>query len=747
MSRQTQKSIRLYFNKGINENSEIADVKTECAEALNVWAPSGHIQKRPGYISINTCATYGTDTSGAITKTTLKEDPLGTFTSSNGNISSLGVDKRWYLGFSSLGKVNDFFTINITALPKDIIGIGLFITAHNSNSTKFYAEYNDGTSWKYLNLVETIESNLGIGVGGANPSPKRLKHHFADFSGVAFNKNILCFAAPRDWAKTVVNSITAYWIRFTILEAATDATVSFTLVDTELIPRIFYSLSELSPNAGRPLYHYLFNVKLPTKNRYVSISNNLVYSGPADGYAFPTICVWSDFYRNNAYVGNATKFTEYDLAIITQKEFIPPPAFAIVVPFAESYFCVGYTNIMINHNVEYQDSTLVNTDITNIQKAQVENRNFAIGTGAPYETAVIAQLTTWPAAKYLSLIGGRLWAANLEENAHRVRWTPPIPYHKVWPEISFEDLIEDDNSPITGLVGLNEAPVIYKQDSIWLLPSAGVNQYNLLTVSIVKIVAGTGCVSNASLQQIRGEHFFLAEDGIYAFNGTPAIRKLSDKIDSIIGRITTARRQWAVAANWRKYSLYLLAVSLDGSHENNHVIAYDYKNNSFWLWDDINANSWIVDESASDDEEIYYMTITGEVYKLLPGEPTNNRGEIASKIVSHSLNKLGSEKICIRDVIVKTKNTTSSIDVSIRPEGDNFRETTGTVDLTDVNDPVWGSGGYVDSVSNYTDEQVKNGRMDFRVTCDEAEIVINHSKKTKFDLQSLEVGLNILGVR
>ena len=126
-------------------------------------------------------------------------------------------------------------------------------------------------------------------------------------------------------------------------------------------------------------------------------------------------------------------------------------------------------------------------------------------------------------------------------------------------------------------------------------------------------------MSQASVVEIHGLVYWLAEDGVYSFDGATVKPVFKDRIQSVFRRINESRRSFTVAVDWPDHNAYMLAVSLDGSDANNAVLVYDYSEKSWWVWDGIEANFWLRDEGSADNNVIYFGDSSGNMYEVGKG--------------------------------------------------------------------------------------------------------------------------------
>lgn len=509
--------------------------------------------------------------------------------------------------------------------------------APNSNATRFKAEYWDGTAWTYL-AVHEQDGDAG---------------HLNDSVG-------FFFARPQDWATTSVNSQSAYWIRFNLLYANIDLACTIDLTAINLI--------------DETTLRGLFAAQYPDSKAYYAATLS-------DTNALRIVESTS-----SNFVGTSDSFS----TIVGLGE---PATFAVVPQFQEAYTAYNYG--VVRHSLSAFGAPAV---------ATVEDRAIFIGSGAPQATDYLAQLSSWPHSKYIQFFGGRLWAANLKDNPFAVRWSAAAGLetsYKVWPQLSIEVLAEHDNSPITGMHPIGEYMVIFKSDSIWMAYPGEIDAFGTQTFAIRQVVAGTGCVSNSSIRAIRGNLIFLAEDGIYRFDGAN-VEKLSDPLNDTIASITPGRRPFSAAAHWRSKSLYLLAVTTDGSTANNLVIVYDYKNGTWWLWDNIDAQHWLEDEAPNDNEELYFGDSSGRLYQMGVGH-TDHGGTIDSYVTTQRLGYGSGTKQRLRSIEAWCSNKTREVDIDVYRNDETVTAgASGTIDFTDSNEPDWDDFNYSHAYGSIT---------------------------------------------
>jgi hypothetical protein len=408
--------------------------------------------------------------------------------------------------------------------------------------------------------------------------------------------------------------------------------------------------------------------------------------------------------------------------------------------------CEGF--IAYNHGVWVAKAHPLSTDTVD---AAIEDKDIYVGTVAgvksDYHNNYVAKLSDFPPAKYLEFFHGQLWAANMLDDPYRVRWSAAQPAYKVWPTVNNELVMEDDRSPITGMRAFGEHLAVFKQDSIWRMVYTGTGLADLNTYVPIKVPGGIGTVSNSSIVDINGVLVFLAEDGVYAFDGSNKPEKLSGAIDDTIAKINPGKRAFAAAVHWRTKNCYLLAVALEGSICNNYVLCYDYKQGCWWINDSIEALTWTRDEGVHDDEMIYFADRRGDIFLLGSGS-TDYGQAITSSVETHRIGHNDSNTYTLREVKVNaTCPDISSLDVIVKTEDQRDTDrTTGTLTYVDSNEDKLGS--FVLGTDTLSADERRERCVKFRKTGQWHTVKLNNDEKgDRFALHGLRVGMTSWGKR
>jgi hypothetical protein len=670
--------------KGINQQERLADPELELADARNLWAPNGRLEKRPGYQGAG--ATNLISTSYIDPLTVYKEDPLGTFTQTE-VLSSLPVGSRWYLSFNTAIADADYAN-----------GISLLVNNANTNNVVAYAEYWNGFMWAPIKFTE-----------GSSVLP-----------AVHLVNGLFYLAFPRDFAKLTIGAVNSYWIRFTLQNAGStefsspvDLTAGFLTINQ--------SLPSSASNTNR-----VYSV-------FVSAENNLKYIA-ANMHKTTKAVSW----LNVPQLAGGTSVTEFYISTLTPYSSVDdePPSIAVVPQFGEVY--LAYEQATTVHKITVRASA----DVAAI--ATVETDPTLVGSNSDYDPAFIPQLGAWPEAKYIAFHRGEMWAANLKGGSAQIRWSAGSDAYRIWPQISTDVAIDVDQSAITGLFAFNQNMFVFKDRSIWQMIYTGLNDQKLNTYRAEKVVAGVGCVSNSSIQDVQGNLVFLGQDGIYQFDGVRAT-KISDRIQKTLDSVVSGRKRHAVSCHWREKSLYMLAVTTAGSATNNLVIVWDYKNDSWWIWDDIEAVSMFAIPDALSGEQIYFVDLGGRVFQLGIGH-NDNGGTITAYGTSQRLaNSLWTQHI--RSIEPLSTNTSRSLTIEVASNDEpmlGLNDTSPT--FTDPGEKEYLTAVY--NADHYTVERDRRAHVGTFVDGEWFRVKFTHEERhAPFVLNELYIGTVPIGKR
>ena len=722
MGRKQYKHLPLTCHRGINQQRGTATLE-ECAEASNVWAPDGVVEQRPGYRGVTSfpytdCADQ---TATTVTNTYITENLFGVFQTpaaegANLTLNSWPENAFWYIGFTQVS--GTFQKAGPVDLPgsRSLIGYNtIAFTSSNSSAIRYEASYYNGTEFVPLRVIERI------GNPNTEQSPSIMVPHLGDTRGSLF-----AFCPPGDWGSSVINGVTAFFIRFKLKRADSSTT---SLDDSVLLDNNAAAVHVISPEYN--VMRGFFAGQFPTTKRYIAVSNNRSTSPSRVCWMMASDHEFTDVaFPDFESLESPGYLSYHDNTLATH---------AVVPQFGEGFVAYGgrVKRYSIRHAWRHgtDGADFFATD------AEKETRDFAVGDEAPFDPNYVAAQRNFPNGTYIVYFKNRLWVAGMKGEPFTVRWGAAIPYHKVFPETANDVLMEDDNSFITGMAPLGEHMVVFKRDSIWLMVAVGENPITQVTdFRGRKIVGGVGCISHHSIQQIRGRLVFLAEDGVYAFDGTANIEKISDRVDETVSSINMHRAAFTVSAHWKTNSCYLLSVPTNGANDNNTTLVFDYKNSAWWIWD-IPAVLWLNDEGQADEESLYFVDGKNCMHQMGVGN-TDHGQAITSSVVTQRIGETDNIRRTVRQVEVITDNLASSLTVAVRSNDDSNNDDSGTLSLTDDSEAKYASNLLFAVSTNYVLDRNRARRLSFRKQGDWLQVFVSHNAhNTPMKLRVIDVGL------
>ncbi len=719
MGRKQHQRVRMTCHKGINQQAEIADPVGTCADARNVWAPNGRVESRKGYVGLGVI-NIGTSPDGTTltAERVIVEDVSGSSFLHYTGGTNPNFDSR--PGRKS-GEVGDriYFSMDTgtTVTNSLIYPSGFFINSTaETNSNAVYAEWSywNGSVWKALrvNQIGPDEGKVDV---------------FQGIAGSANPGEFFTFVQPGDWTTTTVDSQTGLFIRAQLVDAGgttLDSSVQITSLNMEMLQEFSEPLaaSVVQLTNGKKMYVYAYNRRAtglsPSYNTFHILSR-----------------------ANPIAESHSTGLHQSAQATVTTKA---QGTVAAIPEFDDVYMAL--------------DSTIYRLQLGEApETAAVDKDDAAVGPGAPYDSAVVASSDSFPSGNIVISHNNRLFVCG----GSKVTWSAPAPYHRVWPNLQFAYLAEGDKSDITGAASLGEHLVIFKQDSIWMLIDAGLDSFSLRQYTPIRIVSGIGCVSHHTIQAVRGNLLFLAEDGVYAFDGTPQVKKLSDRVEETLNTMSPGRWRFAASANWKTNSLYLLSLSsgalegytktsaVDGDIPQNDItFVYDYKNDAWWIWDGFDARQWIVDETANDIEALYFINTLGHICQF--GITQDDHGTAISSYFLSQRVYAGDSRLSVRGVDLNSTNRSETVTVEILPHDQATGHSSGqsiALDLTETDIEIpWASLTVANQVWSLT--RRKRVKGSFRLSCDWFQVRVSHSEKYQpFSVSSIVPKYIVLGER
>jgi hypothetical protein len=595
----------------------------------------------------------------------------------------------------------------------------------NTAATGFRIEYWNGDFWQYLPAVHGMRTNGSF----FTQSAFLFKFPSMYSQGLGFT-----FVIPDDW--TALPDLTAgivatKFIRIRALDANFSGAISIDFTGSG-----YFNMPSSPILAGAAVAQWVGGGKAYAFLLKDSSTDALKFNHQTS--VFNSTEDTSYMYRS---VGNASTLIPY--------QYEPPAVYTLVPEVNELYCAYNYEMYVMSKGRTWSRTA---ADAASVIVAKGESGSSVVGTGpddtlAPFNPEFVPQLSEFPKAKYLMYHKGLLWAAHEVGNQYLVRWSGPVQFglaaHRVWPLETQAMLTDGDNSSITGLASLDEHLLVFKQDSIWRMVFQEVNEERKLSIfDPVKIANGIGTVSHHSITMTPKGLVFLYEDGVYLFNGVQA-SGISGSISSFIKKLNWARAEYFTATTWRAEKVVLLAVSTAGSGVNNAVIVWDYDNDAWWIWEDINVYQWLPDGSGYNREVMRFIDSTGRICEL--GGRDDNGTAIDAYAITHRFGYKDERIKRFREVRVLGTNEVTSLNVGVFGM-DKDLPTLGALSYTDPAQVAPSS--FIFNSSAFRQQRYVSRRQDTRVDGQWAQVKIQHSTKNQvMQVSQVSVGAEQLGYR
>lgn len=237
-------------------------------------------------------------------------------------------------------------------------------------------------------------------------------------------------------------------------------------------------------------------------------------------------------------------------------------------------------------------------------------------TGTTTNMTVPTGLTT---AKYVKQFNNYLFLANVTVSSStyptRVYYSN-INVNNTWTSTDWLSVSINDGQEITGLEVLSDRLVVFKTRSIYNIYFTGDSDIPFILPGGGKSNSSVGCVAPGSIQSVMNGLVFLAQDGLYYYDGNSS-EKISDRITTTLQSYNTTSFGNAVSCIYRLKNRYMLA--LPESATNNKVIVWDYYNNAFSLYTGMSPSAMAIFWSGGVNERPYFSDYSGYDYRMDTG--------------------------------------------------------------------------------------------------------------------------------
>lgn len=676
------------FEGGINFNSETA-TSNQVADSRNMWAPVNVLESRPG-----------TSVYSNPQRTAVKALTIETTLQQSGVYSNIVAGND----FTFAGAVGDTIYVGTSSGPglssiKNTMGSAI---ATNTNLSRMVWEYYNGEAWVSLRVTSTFLASTG--------SETKTTIYWSYLDGVSpATDNYTIehkWTLPADITYITINSRSKQWVRMRIMDAAVSAGSAAADV-------IHYK--ETQPENTNPISKQLFKIKwLQGDATYVYCENSYIRLGS-------TFKQPSFYYKNNFSVSlkDSKLYNSYDQTVL--------PEYGLSFISLDGYVFDFYKNSMT------QPLAIAST--TRIDyAAQVETDQDIIGDTEALSALFIPQESIYPHSKYLLWINSTLFHAASLDNPYLVRWSAPSSFAQkgfaVWPKTNQTVVLGDDLSPITGLKAFGEHPIVLKRHSMWRLAYVGPGQDNLGVWEAVRVSGGVGTVNNNSVQITPVGMVHVYEDGIYVFDGVNSTKVSGDRIQEFWDEnINLTDTNAFISSHWRSKHCYLLSIPTKdrAGQPNNKVIIWDYVDNAWWIWDNLQISSFLLEDENNASDQLFYTDHNGSIFELTGNH--DNGTAIDAYITTHRFGYKDNHQKQLRQVYLCASPEVGQVLTSVITN-DREEVSSGTMTMTDPKEALagsllWNQGKFI----NITKKRIRH--LNFRERGKWFQIKAEHNVKNK----------------
>lgn len=215
-----------------------------------------------------------------------------------------------------------------------------------------------------------------------------------------------------------------------------------------------------------------------------------------------------------------------------------------------------------------------------------------------------------PKMKSISLHYERIWGTGEKGNPNTVYYSAdlnPENWNISETEGGFIDIPTHDGGVCIGLSTIFDNVVIFKTYNIWKIIGTYPGEYQK-----VQVYSSVGAIAERSIVEGGTVAFFLAQDGIYVYDGVQT-HYISDPIKKIIQNMNKAYASKAVGIFYD--NRYILAIPEGDSTENNTIIEYNINTKQFIVKRGFNVNSFVVF-----DDKLLFSNNNGYVLEYDKGD-------------------------------------------------------------------------------------------------------------------------------
>lgn len=266
-----------------------------------------------------------------------------------------------------------------------------------------------------------------------------------------------------------------------------------------------------------------------------------------------------------------------------------------------------------------------------------------------------------PACRYICSGKGRVWLSGLED-PYAIWYSKPSTLGRA---VEFNDSlvlrVPEAGGAITGLAVINDALVVFKSSSTYILTGEGLNKFGQGSFNEFQLISSeVGCSAPKSIVATSMGIFFYSPRGFHLLDLSMQMRFIGSQINSLTGGFSAGSAVCIPSASHVRFS--------DSGGTSTWV--YDYLYNRWTSWT-VGVTSGVAWRGPSDSAQVWYTTNGSSVsYE----DPNSNGNTINASITTGSLSftPLGGfvrvKRIIINGFSQSSVNT--SLQVVATPEGD-----------------------------------------------------------------------------
>jgi len=266
----------------------------------------------------------------------------------------------------------------------------------------------------------------------------------------------------------------------------------------------------------------------------------------------------------------------------------------------------------------------------------------------------------------------------------------------------------------------DELAIYFGNSSIRLISGANDIQNPPSDIYVREVSSDIGLVSSVAVDGFRGRHILLSRHGLYAFNGTPVLEKLSGYIQSILDDITDANIDDSIVTTIGDEVWLLVDDDNDGSLNGIYILDISQNPVTWRLYDyGVTLNDLIVRQVGTEYKTLFAADAVNKYVLQLNTGTTDNAGNITAEIETHPF---------------RGKNRMSLFDVAI----DAYYPSTVPTYIITITDHSGNTDSY--TLSPSSSEDIRGHHTGVRVTSDpQARVKISQSAQLANELLSIAV--------